>query len=159
MRSILFNTSILLSVCSLGILGWYLTPHRPNPTHTPKIHFSTWGQTFGYLCAILYLGSRIPQILLNHQRKSTEGVSVLFFLFACVGNATFVMSILAYEPLCASGGAREACGEGQWRREYARYVLANASWIVGSAGTLVLDLAIFAQFWLYRGRKGVAGEF
>lgn len=97
---------------------------------------------------------------------------MLFFLFACVGNLTYVLSIVAYEPSCArvaavggvggvggagggvGGDASEGCGEGEWGAGYARYMLVNASWLVGSAGTLGLDLLIFAQFWVYRGRKG-----
>lgn len=166
-RSILYNTSALLLVCLVGITGWYLSSRYPETRETPShgsIHFNIWGQTFGYLCAIFYLGSRIPQILLNQRRKSTDGVSILFFLFACVGNLTFILSIFAYEPSCArleggSGGGRGDCEKGEWGRGYGRYVLANASWIIGSAGTLILDLAIFGQFWLYRGAKGTAGAF
>lgn len=95
---------------------------------------------------------------------------MLFFLFACVGNLTYVMSIFAYEPGCAReqsiGGSPAGlaahhhayCGEGEWGREYGRYVLLNASWLMGSAGTLLLDLAIFAQFWIYRGREANRAE-
>lgn len=84
---------------------------------------------------------------------------MLFFLFACVGNLTYVLSIVAYEPGCAriaavGGDTSEGCREGEWSAGYARYMLVNASWLVGSAGTLGLDLMIFAQFWVYRGRKG-----
>lgn len=89
----------------------------------------TWGQVFGYLCAVLYLASRVPQIILNAKRKSCDGVSLLFFLFACLGNTTFLASIFTYIP---------GPGEGS----YAEYVRVNASWIVGSAGTLVLDLVV-----------------
>ena len=44
----------------------------------------------------------------------------MFFLFACLGNITYVLSILAasLDP---------------------RYIFANLSWLVGSAGTLMLD--------------------
>ena len=104
---------------------------------------SFWGQIFGYLCAALYLGSRLPQLLLNYRRKSTDGVSMLFFLFACLGNATYVLSILAYEAECAGEAGCDVAGA------YWRYLLVNMSWIVGSAGTLVLDAAIFVQFFLY----------
>ena len=98
---------------------------------------------------------------------------MLFFLFACVGNLTYVMSIFAYEPSCAKeqsiGGSGAGlasrvaqnpgyCAEGEWGREYGRYVLVNASWLIGSAGTLLLDLAIFAQFWIYRGREANRAE-
>lgn len=173
LSAFIFNTTALILVCAAGILGWYLSSrsshhqqqpphHHPHPTITTSspLHFETWGQIFGYLCAALYLGSRIPQLLLNHTRKSTEGVSILFFLFACVGNLTYVLSILAHEPECAhlqllqSAGAG-ACGPGEWNDQYARYILVNTSWLVGSAGTLVLDGMIFAQFWLYR--KGGGG--
>ena len=128
-----------------------------------KIHFDPLGQTFGYLCALLYLASRIPQILLNHRRRSTEGVAMLFFLFACVGNLTYVMSIFAYQPPCAklsndtgelSGGC---CEEGEWKQDYLNYILVNLSWIIGSAGTLFLDLIIFSQFWLYKDRSANMG--
>ena len=162
----IYNTSALLLVCAAGVLGWWLSarqspqskPPHPNESAETGIHFDTWGQIFGYLCAALYLGSRVPQLLLNFRRKSTEGVSMLFFLFACVGNLTYVLSIFAYEPRCArlasvGEGFSAACGEGEWKREYARYILVNTSWLIGSAGTLVLDLFIFAQFWVYRGQS------
>lgn len=157
-RSVLSHASALLLVCSIGIVGWYLSSYYSNaqdPSPHDQIHFNIWGQIFGYLCAILYLGSRIPQILLNHRRKSTDGVSILFFLFACVGNLTFLLSIFAYEPACAklegeAESPRGDCAQGEWERSYGKYVLANASWILGSAGTLLLDLAIFTQFWIYR---------
>ena len=160
-RSVFYNICALFAVCLIGIIGWYLSSRYSNDRNTPShgsIHFNIWGQTFGYLCAIFYLGSRIPQILLNYRRRSTDGVSILFFLFACVGNLTFILSIFAYEPTCArlEGGAEAGkgdCETGEWGRRYGRYVLANASWILGSAGTLLLDLVIFGQFWLYRGAK------
>ena len=160
-----YNTTALIVVCAAGALGWWLTARglhsqsshdsESSTTDTP-VHFDVLGQFFGYLCAVLYLGSRIPQLLLNWQRKSTEGVSMLFFLFACVGNLTYVLSIFAYEPRCArlaTFGDKGGCGKGDWRREYGRYILLNASWLIGSAGTLLLDLMIFGQFWIYRGRK------
>jgi len=187
LKTILFNVTALALVIAAGIFGWWISRqsshshshqhHHNNHNHDHQeikdspITFDLPGQIFGYLCAALYLGSRIPQLLLNYRRKSTEGVSMLFFLFACVGNLTYVLSILAYEPLCAKalgprlagpGAACEVaaesrgCGEEQWRTEYRRYISVNASWLIGSAGTLLLDLVIFAQFWMYRGRAPTA---
>lgn len=104
-----------------------------------EIQFSLWGQIFGYLCAVLYLASRIPQILLNYRRKSCEGVSILFFMFAGMGNLTYVMSILAYVP------------EGDWDpKKYRMHLAVNASWLLGSVGTLILDAVIFGQFFMYQ---------
>lgn len=174
----LLNTFALVLVCAVGVLGWWLStrsshtryPHgehrekhehhnAPSTEEIPQsLRFDIWGQIFGYLCAVLYLGSRIPQLLLNYRRKSTEGVSLLFFLFACIGNLTYVLSIFAYEPPCAriaslnGSGSNGWCEDGEWSESYGRYILLNASWLIGSAGTLILDLMIFGQFWIYRDR-------
>ena len=80
---------------------------------------------------------------------------MLFFLFACVGNLTYVLSIFAFEPPCEkattlTGRRRGSCEEGEWAEQYGKYILVNLSWLFGSAGTFVLDLCVFAQFWLYR---------
>ena len=175
----LFNTGSLVVVCAAGALGWWLSARAANSRHTRSppsafasggpddggIKFNLWGQIFGYLCAALYLASRVPQLLLNFRRKSTEGVSMLFFLFACVGNLTYTLSILVYEPSCARiegiapGATRtsSSCLDGEWSREYWSYVLMNLSWLLGSAGTLALDGCIFVQFWMYRGRQATEG--
>ncbi|CAD6592770.1 MAG: hypothetical protein ASARMPREDX12_006446 [Alectoria sarmentosa] len=177
-----FDIGALILVCAAGVLGWWLSfrssraqypDHYDNHHHDrhrsplstddtlESLHFDLWGQIFGYFCAVLYLGSRIPQILLNYRRKSTEGVSMLFFLFACVGNLTYVMSIFAYEPGCARfenyDDVRSGCESGEWARGYGQYILLNASWLIGSAGTLLLDLMIFGQFWIYRDQGWLAG--
>ena len=165
-QAILFNSTAILLVIIAGIAGYYLSPSpQPHNHHDDKhtdaddqastLHFNTWGQIFGYICAVLYLGSRIPQILLNRRRQSTEGLNALFFLFACLGNLTFVLSIFAFEPICSKRShghwrERNHCKPGEHEAIYARYILVNLSWLIGSAGTLVLDFAVFAQFFMYR---------
>ena len=164
-QAILFNSTAILLVIIAGVAGYYLSPSPKPHTHHDKhtdaddqastLHFSLWGQIFGYICAVLYLGSRIPQILLNRRRQSTEGLNALFFLFACLGNLTFVLSIFAFEPICSKRShghwrERSHCKPGEHEAIYARYILVNLSWLIGSAGTLVLDFAVFAQFFMYR---------
>jgi hypothetical protein len=161
-QAIFFNSTAILLVVAAGIVGYYLSPSQPVSDHesTPadeqaqSLQFSLWGQIFGYICAALYLGSRAPQLLLNYRRKSTEGLNALFFLFACVGNLTFVCSIFAFEPICRShrhGHWHESnCQKGEALAIYGRYILVNLSWLIGSAGTLFLDFAVFVQFFLYR---------
>jgi uncharacterized protein with PQ loop repeat len=153
LQTILFNTFSIILVCAAGVFGWWIStrshPHRyvDDDKDPDMLEFDTLGQVFGYLCAVLYLGSRVPQLLLNYRRKSTEGVSLLFFLFACIGNLTYNMSIFAYSPICHNPGH---CEPGEAAGIYWRYILVNFSWIAGSLGTLLLDMAIFVQFFLYR---------
>lgn len=175
MVSVFYKISFVLLVFLAGTMGWYIStgssrsqdasskphvhPDHPDLSQDSPIRLNLWGQIFGYLCTAFYLGSRIPQLLLNHSRKSTEGVSILFFLFCCFGNITYTLSIFAYSPPCAGSekarheGPAGKCENGDWQRAYWRYILVNASWIAGSVGAFTLDLAIFVQFWLYRGRK------
>lgn len=46
-------------------------------------------QTMGWTSAVLYVGSRIPQILKNYKHKSTEGLSFGMFICAVLGNVLF----------------------------------------------------------------------
>ncbi|KAI8171012.1 putative vacuolar amino acid transporter YPQ3 [Colletotrichum sp. SAR 10_65] len=151
LQAIAWNTTAIIMVCAAGVLGWFLSrgysDKEPDHSNSDEdtLEFNTLGQIFGWLCAVLYLGSRLPQLLLNYRRKSTEGVSMLFFLFACLGNLTYVLSIFAFEPHC-----KNECSPSEANRIYGRYMLVNLSWLAGSLGTLFLDMGIFAQYFMYR---------
>ncbi len=159
-RTILYNGFAIMMVVVAGVFGWWVSnrSQRGSQRHDEKrpVHHDTedalvlnlWGQIFGYGCALLYLGSRLPQILLNYHRKSTEGLSGLFFLFACLGNVTYFLSIFAYQPVCH--GPDDTCEPGEARAIYGKYMLVNASWLLGSIGCLFLDFTILLQFFLYR---------
>ncbi|KAK4189529.1 putative vacuolar amino acid transporter YPQ3 [Podospora australis] len=160
LQAVGFNTLAVLMVCAAGAAGWWLSREytEEHPGHEAGDHHDRqndplrmdfWGQVFGWLCAVLYLGSRLPQLLLNFRRKSTEGVSILFFLFACLGNLTYVLSILAYDPECERSEEDGGCSDGEAAKVYWEYVLVNLSWLAGSAGTLLLDMSIFVQFFIY----------
>ncbi|KAK0709152.1 PQ loop repeat-domain-containing protein [Lasiosphaeria miniovina] len=147
------NMLAIVMVCAAGVLGWWLSRGYGEPPagaeggeNAPPMTMNLWGQVFGWLCAALYLGSRLPQLLLNYRRKSTDGVSMLFFLFACLGNLTYVLSIVVFDPACEVDGE---CRQGEAAAIYRQYMLVNLSWLAGSAGTLLLDLGIFVQFFVY----------
>ncbi|KAI5969803.1 RTC2 [Candida margitis] len=146
LQTTLLNTLMVSLVIISGIVGWYISyvkdSHRkhkhPGEGHRPEdLIFDPLAQTFGWLCAILYLGSRVPQIVLNYERKSCDGISFMFFLFACLGNLTYVISILSIDT--------------SWN-----YLWVNCSWLAGSLGTLALDFTIFVQFFLYNGSEDEA---
>ena len=60
------------------------------------------GRVFAWICCGFYLSSRIPQILENHRRKSTQGINIALFTFALCGNLFYTTGILtnplAYDP-------------------------------------------------------------
>ncbi|KAL9682948.1 hypothetical protein QQ045_014760 [Rhodiola kirilowii] len=52
-----------------------------------------YGQIMGWGMAVIYISGRVPQILLN-MRGNVEGLSPLMFIFALMGNTTYILSIL-----------------------------------------------------------------
>lgn len=164
LQATLFNLVAVLMVCIAGVFGWWLSERaasrasrdRDSDSGNETLEFSLWGQVFGYICAVLYLGSRVPQLLLVFRRKHTEGMSLLFVLFSCLGNLTYVLSIFAYEAHCQ--GKHGECRKGEAASLYGRYIAVNASWLAGSLGTLLLDLVILTQFFVYMERDGTGGE-
>ncbi|CAO3649655.1 unnamed protein product [Cunninghamella echinulata] len=109
--------------------------HRHNEEEGALNEILWLPQVFGWASAILYIGSRIPQIVQNFRKKSTEGLSLGMFLCALFGNIFFTLSIFL-------------------RSTDPQYLLINLSWIVGSCGTLVFDFTIFTQFYIYKSKKG-----
>ncbi|CEP07646.1 hypothetical protein [Parasitella parasitica] len=54
-------------------------------------HLDFLPQFMGWSSAVLYIGSRVPQILKNWRNKSTEGLSFGMFICAVMGNVFFTM--------------------------------------------------------------------
>lgn len=125
---------IVCAVVIIGILSWYITyiskTNREKVPLSDRINFNITAQIFGYISAVFYLASRLPQIFLNIKNKSTDGISFLFFLLACLGNITFVLSVLSISL-------------------DKKYILVNLSWLIGSSGTLFMDFMILCQFFYY----------
>ena len=91
----------------------------------------------GWGSAILYLGSRIPQIYKNWRLKSCEGLSIMMFMFSVFGNVFYVASIFLNSLEID-------------------YLIKNMPWWLGSGGTLVFDFTIFFQFYIYRNNNPLA---
>ncbi|KAG0295176.1 hypothetical protein BGZ96_012372 [Linnemannia gamsii] len=91
----------------------------------------------GWGSAILYLGSRLPQIYKNWRLKSCEGLSIMMFMFSVFGNVFYVASIFLNSLEID-------------------YLIKNMPWWLGSGGTLVFDFTIFFQFYIYRNNNPLA---
>jgi len=92
-----------------------------DPTDSDEI-FEWKSQLLGWTSAVMYIGSRIPQIVKNAKTKCA-GLSLALFVFCLGGNVTYVSSILVADP------SKE-------------HVIANLSWLCGSGLTIFLDLFV-----------------
>lgn len=102
------------------------------------IDSKSYGTFFAWFGAGLYFFSRIPQLIKNYQRKSTEDLSPVLFACTLFGNLTYTVSILVSCDFVFGGDHR-------WE-----FFLNELPYIIGSAGTVVFDLFYFYQVWLYR---------
>ncbi|KAA1083036.1 hypothetical protein PGT21_023561 [Puccinia graminis f. sp. tritici] len=130
----------------IGFLGWSISqnprldpqdPKAPPPANDgsgngnrPTETWDITAQIMGWISAFAYLSSRVPQIFKNQVTKC-HGLSLLFFLVGITGNLTYVASILTVD-------------------RSPDHILINLSWLIGSGGTIFLDLIVLYQFWSYR---------
>nr|XP_043631640.1 probable vacuolar amino acid transporter YPQ3 [Erigeron canadensis] len=92
---------------------------------------TVYGQCLGWIMAAIYMGGRIPQIVLNIKRGSVEGLNPLMFVFALVANATYVGSILVRST--------------EWVK-----IKANMPWLLDAAVCVALDAFIIMQYVYYK---------
>ncbi|KAG5653832.1 hypothetical protein H0H81_010105 [Sphagnurus paluster] len=98
------------------------------------------GRIFAWMCTVLYLTSRLPQIWKNFVRKSVEGLSMYLFVFAFLGNVFYVASILSSPNMRLPAP------------EAAAFITESIPYLIGSAGTLMFDVTIVGQSFIYRPR-------
>ncbi|KAL0555127.1 hypothetical protein IC582_009060 [Cucumis melo] len=91
------------------------------------------GTYLGWAMALIYMGGRLPQICLNIKRGHVEGLSPLMFIFALIGNSTYVASILVSST--------------SWSK-----IKPNLPWLVDAFGCVLLDTFILIQFIYFRYR-------
>ncbi|KAG0555124.1 hypothetical protein KC19_12G146400 [Ceratodon purpureus] len=91
---------------------------------------SPLGEVFGWIMACIYMGGRLPQIWLNIKRGTVEGLNPLMFVFALLGNLTYVGSILVRSM--------------EWAQ-----LKPNLAWLVDAGVCVILDIFILCQFVYY----------
>lgn len=124
-----FEVSLLISY-SVTLL---LTPLLLSEAKLPKFIV---GNVFAWSATAIFLLSRIPQIILNHKRKSVNGLSLTTFINIIIANQLFLVSILIH--LIDLDASRHSV-----------YILNNLPWIIGSCGSTLFDFIIFIQFSIY----------
>lgn len=89
------------------------------------------GYIIGWISALCYISSRIPQIKKNASRKSTAGLSKWMFFFTSSGNILYTLSLaLMFDN--------------------ANFVVLHLPWLLGALIPLSLDIIILYQFVKYR---------
>ncbi|KAI9375410.1 PQ loop repeat-domain-containing protein [Aspergillus egyptiacus] len=136
-QSALFkNISSVLAICVIGMAGWTVAWQtgvwKPAPLEGGNggVDMAPGAQVLGYISAVCYLGARLPQIYKNYCDKSCEGLSLLFFILSLMGNLAYGAGIIFHST-------------------EKNYIITNLPWLIGSLGTMVEDVTIFAQFRLY----------
>ncbi|KAI0345157.1 hypothetical protein BDW22DRAFT_1370916 [Trametopsis cervina] len=104
------------------------------------------GRISAWVCTTLYLTSRLPQIWKNYARKSVEGLSISLFVFAFLGNFLYVSSILTSPKLSLP------------EHEASAFLRESIPYLLGSGGTLMFDITIVTQSFLYRPKPHVRGR-
>ncbi|KAL4203273.1 hypothetical protein AMTRI_Chr01g103170 [Amborella trichopoda] len=89
------------------------------------------GNFMGWAMAAIYMGGRLRQICLN---GSVEGLNPLMFIFALIGNSTYVGSILVRSI--------------EWSK-----IHPNLPWLVDAGACVLLDSFILLQFCYFSCRK------
>lgn len=89
------------------------------------------GTVLGWASSIFYVIGRLPQLYLNYRRKTTEGLSMLMYVFTILGNTFYLLSVLAFslEP---------------------DYIYTNLPWIFMIVITVLMDFAVLFQFRYYK---------
>ncbi|KAM8927886.1 lysosomal amino acid transporter 1 homolog [Pelodytes ibericus] len=108
-------------------------------TSEPFTNQDIIGFTIGSVSSVLYLGSRLPQIVTNFRRRSTEGLALSLFSLLVLGNLAYGLSVLLKNP-----------DSGQSQGDY---IIHHLPWLIGSLGVLFLDLIIIFQFFAFHNRS------
>lgn len=93
------------------------------------------GIILSWIGASFYVGARIPQLIKNYQRKSTDGLSPFLFATTLLGNVTYNVSILTSLSFIHCDDKID-------------FIRRAAPFIFGSAGTIIFDLIYFYQYYV-----------
>lgn len=89
------GSTVLLGLVIASLYGYInLTSSTMGSDVTKDIRLLP--QIFGWFSAILYIGSRVPQLIKNWRQQSTEGLSPGMFICAVFGN--FFYALVKYIP-------------------------------------------------------------
>jgi len=150
------NRDFQRSVLSIAILLGFVSLVAADPVDDipDDTDMSEWiGHVFAWVCCSFYLTSRLPQILENNRRKSTQGINIALFTAALCGNIFYTIGILT-NPL-----AHKAAAGGEFLLNALPYLLGSAGYLFIPSGTnvrtILFDVTILMQYFQYWGQEPV----
>lgn len=110
----------------------------------------TAGRILSWMSTLLYLGSRLPQIVKNHRRKSTSGLSPTLFIAAFFGNLFYSTSLLTNPLAWSDSGPYGLRGwAGAEGNDSLNWITLATPFFLGAAGVLIMDGIIGIQFLIF----------
>ncbi|VDP05590.1 unnamed protein product [Soboliphyme baturini] len=134
MRCVLFG-AVLCPASLYSFRTWH-SRHRRHvsfPFTLSSIFHGTTdkvGYVMGWLSCLCYLLGRVPQLIKNLKRRSTEGVAIATFWLIIVGNLLYGLSVLL-------GGSS------------LNYYILHLPWLFGSIGCVFLDVIVLLQHYVW----------
>lgn len=92
-----------------------------------NVKYEEIGSILGWITMMTYLVGRFPQIYMNWNRKTTEGLSLLMYIFTILGNL-FYIGVIFSTP---------------------EYFTENIPWLITGIFSIVLDIIIISQHYYY----------
>lgn len=149
-RTMLIASLLCAVAANASPTGTAPSPHPPIYNAPKETVIEIVGRIFSWMSTILYLGSRPPQLIKNHRRKSTEGLSPLLFMAAFGGNFFYSTSLLTnpnawydFAPY-GGGGWADVHGNSRWE-----YIGRTIPFFLGAFGVLFFDGFMGVQFLMY----------
>ena len=114
-----FATFLFLSIntCTCIVLNIFI-----NKSHDES------GAILGWITMSFYLIGRIPQMWMNYKRKSTQGLSLLMYIFTMCGNGVY-LAVITIDPV---------------------YIESNMPWIINCIVTILMDIFVICQYYMYK---------
>ncbi|KAL9034788.1 MAG: hypothetical protein Q9180_005211 [Flavoplaca navasiana] len=148
------NTLLMISFL-FAILAKASPIHPLTQTHASSTtdegdSLETAGRILSWMSTLLYLGSRLPQILKNYRRRSTAGLSPILFIAAFFGNLFYSTSLLA-NPLAWNDAPPYGLHGwvGEEGSDRITWISLAIPFFLGAAGVLAMDAIVGIQFLIY----------
>jgi uncharacterized protein with PQ loop repeat len=89
------------------------------------------GSIVGWFTMVMYIMGRVPQIIMNHKKKSTKGLSLSMYIFTIIANMFFILSLIAYSIENT-------------------YLMSNIPWLINGFITICMDIFVIWQIKYYK---------